>query len=249
MLRALLWDLDGTLAETERDGHLVAFNLAFAEAGLARRWDDARYAELLAVSGGFERLLHDMPVWPDAPKSEAERKALARSLHLKKNDHYARWVAQGHIPLRAGVAELMRECQRRGLRMAITTTTSRSNVAALMSAQLGSHWADTFALVLCGDDVSAKKPDPEVYLRALKALGIQAHQALAVEDSPAGVLAARGADIAVIVTRSHYFAQASVPGAMAVGPGLHQRRGWLPALRGEGGVSLDDLMAWQSLRP
>jgi HAD superfamily hydrolase (TIGR01509 family) len=256
-LRAVLWDVDGTLAETERDGHRVAFNLAFEAFGLPWRWDDARYGELLRVTGGRERLMHDMDSRSDAPPLAGERDALARALHAKKNALYAELVAGTGIPLRGGVLELMRECRDHGVRMAIATTTSRSNLEALLRRHMGNRWAGWFGAVVCGEDVARKKPDPEVFVKALKALGLGPLQAVAVEDSPGGVAAARAADCPVLVTRSVYFARAPIEGAIAVGPGLHTREGWRPALAphaplpAEGRpqrVRLADIAAWFAQR-
>jgi len=250
-LAALLWDVDGTLAETERDGHRVAFNRAFEDCGLPWRWDDRYYGPLLRVSGGFERLMHDMGSRADAPASVEERAALARAIHAKKNTYYAELVRDGAIPLRHGVMALMRECRTHGVAMGITTTTSRANVEALLTVHLGEHWRDWFAAVVCGEDVERKKPDPEVYVRAVTALGLSPHQVLAIEDSPDGAAAASGAGVPVIVARSAYFAGAHIDGALAVGPGLHQRQGWQPAPRRQGdpaeGVGLEDLEAWWRL--
>jgi HAD superfamily hydrolase (TIGR01509 family) len=247
-LRALLWDVDGTLAETERDGHRVAFNQAFEALGLPWRWSEARYGELLAVTGGRERLLADMATRPDAPSSAAGRDVLARVLHRRKNLAYAACVAQGSINLREGVAALIDETAARGLLQGIATTTSRDNLHALLGRTLGPGWQHTFAAVVCGEDVAAKKPDPAVYTIALARLGITAAQALAIEDSPAGVAAARAAGVPVIVTRSAYFANEATPGAAAVGPGLHTRETWAPlAAGGLGGrVTLADLAAWHA---
>ena len=141
-LKALLWDVDGTLAETERDGHRVAFNLAFEAFGLPWRWDDALYGELLQVTGGRERLMHDMDSRPDAPPLAGERDALARALHAKKNSLYAELVAGTGIPLRGGVLELMRECRHQGVRLAIATTTSRSNLEALLRRHMATPWSE-----------------------------------------------------------------------------------------------------------
>lgn len=244
-LQALFWDVDGTLAETERDGHRVAFNQAFADLGLAWCWDEQRYGELLAVTGGRERLLADMATRSDAPVSPQEREALALELHRRKNRHYGDLVHAAQLPLRPGVGALIDEARRAGLRQAITTTTSRSNVDALLRVHLGAGWAAHFAAVVCGEDVQRKKPHPEVYLLALQQLALDPLHAVALEDSPGGVAAARAAHVPVLVTRSAYFLQAPLEGAIAIGPGLDQRDGWRPALRGrEGPVTLDDIQAW-----
>lgn len=247
-LAALLWDVDGTIAETERDGHRVAFNRAFEACSLPWRWDERGYGPLLRVSGGFERLMHDMATRPDAPASLVDREALARAVHARKNAYYAELVHQGALQLRPGVEALMQECREQGLPMGITTTTSRGNVQALLGAHLGARWHEWFSVVVCGEDVARKKPDPEVYARALAALGLEPHQALAIEDSPDGAAAACAAGVPVVVARSTYFAEAGIGGAIAVGPGLHTRDGWNPEppLAGAGRtmVGLHDLRAW-----
>jgi HAD superfamily hydrolase (TIGR01509 family) len=248
-LQALLWDVDGTLAETERDGHRVAFNLAFEAMQLPWRWDEARYGELLAVTGGRERLLADMATRADAPGQPGDRDALARALHALKNQHYAALVHEGQLALRPGVAALIDEAEAAGLRQAITTTTSRRNVEALLGVHLGPRWPSRFAAVVCGEDVQRKKPDPAVFRLALAALKLAPRQTLAIEDSPGGVAAARAADVPVLVTRSVYFAHATIESAIAIGPGLGQRDGWRPSLRGPAGpVRLADLQAWHAQR-
>jgi HAD superfamily hydrolase (TIGR01509 family) len=248
-MKALLWDVDGTLAETERDGHRVAFNLAFEALGLPWRWEADHYGRLLAVTGGRERLLHDMGTRADAPALAQQREALAAELHRRKNEAYARLVQGGDIPLRGGVRALLDEAAQQGVRMAITTTTSRSNVQALLGAQLGPRWAERFDAVVCGEDVQRKKPDPEVFHLALQRLAIDPLQALAIEDSPGGVAAARAAHVPVLVTRSVYFDGATLEGAVAIGPGLDRRDGWRPALpdHGEGRITLHDLRRWHAM--
>ncbi len=245
---ALLWDVDGTLAETERDGHRVAFNGAFEALGVPWRWDAERYGALLAVAGGRERLLHDMAARDDAPATPDERLALARELHARKNAIYAELVGGGRVPLRAGVRELLEECRTQGLGLGIATTTSRANVAALLEGHLGAAWPAWFGVIVFGEDVARKKPDPAVYQAALHGLGLVAARALAIEDSPAGVAAARAAGVPVIVTRSVYFATGELPGALAVGDGLDQPATWhpSPAAAATGRVSLDDLRRWHA---
>ncbi len=246
MLAALLWDVDGTLAETERDGHRVAFNRAFVERGLPWHWDIARYGRLLRVTGGRERLLAAMADETDAPVLPTEREALARELHQLKNRYYAQSVGEGAIQLRPGVRALMEEASARGVRQAIVTTTSRANVDALLARQFGPDGARCFDAMVCAEDVGAKKPDPEAYRRALDALRLPAVATLAIEDSWAGATAARAADVPVIVTRSVYFPADPIDAAVAIGPGLHARHGWLPApaARQVDRITLDDLVDW-----
>jgi len=244
-LAALLWDVDGTIAETERDGHRVAFNRAFEACALPWRWDARGYGPLLRVSGGFERLMHYMANRTDAPADLEQRTALARAIHERKNAFYAELVRQGAVQLRPGVVALMQECREQDVPMGITTTTSRANVEALLGAHLGARWYEWFAVVVCGEDVARKKPDPEVYASAVAALGLEPHQALAIEDSPDGAAAAYAAGVPVVVARSTYFADARIDAAIAVGPSLHTREGWQPPLTasrdGPALVGLQDL--------
>ncbi|HVO00247.1 MAG TPA: HAD-IA family hydrolase [Steroidobacteraceae bacterium] len=246
MLEALLWDVDGTLAETERDGHLAAFNLAFEALGVPWRWSAARYGELLQVAGGRERLLHDMQQQPLAPAAGAERAALAARIHGAKNEFYAQLVGAARLPLREGVPELLEDCRRAGLRCAIATTTSTANVEALLGGQLGAGWRAQFDACVCAEDAPRKKPDPQVYALALERLRLPAAAALAIEDSPAGVAAARAAGVGVIVTRSAFFADAEVGGALAVGPSLGTKRGWVPVPDADASERIDlaQLQRW-----
>jgi HAD superfamily hydrolase (TIGR01509 family) len=251
MIKALLWDVDGTMAETERDGHRVAFNEAFESVGLSWRWSAERYGELLRITGGRERLLHDMAERSDAPTLQRERELMADELHRRKNLAYARLVTEKCIPLRAGVLQLMDEAYRAGLKQAIVTTTSRVNVQALLGLHMGQGWRSLFQACICGEDVRAKKPDSEAYERALKVLDLNPLDTLALEDSPGGVASAQGAGVPVLVTRSAYFAHDTVEAVVAVGPGLGQRTGWRPALAeapaaAESRVTLDDLVDWHA---
>ena len=264
VLRAILWDVDGTLAETERDGHLPAFNLAFEGAGLPWRWDAARYGELLDITGGRERILHDLLTQPMAPSASADREALALRLHQQKNSLYAHRMHSHPIPLRPGVLELLTESRDRQIIQGIATTTSRSNVESLLVAHLGKQWSQWFEIILCGEDVSAKKPDPEVYERAtthLLTLGITKDQILAIEDSPNGVRAASSARLPVILTRSTYFMDASGAGTCAHGGSFQERSSWTSRRTTEqttvqttgfkpstqrDHIGLDDLIEWHA---
>jgi HAD superfamily hydrolase (TIGR01509 family) len=215
-LKALLWDVDGTLAETERDGHLVAFNAAFKELGLPWHWDDATYARLLRTTGGRERLLLDMANRADAPAEGAARERLAMALHQRKNAHYAHIVAQGQMAPRPGVLTLINEARLAGLQQAIVTTTTRANVDALLQMLSGAHWQGTFTVVVAAEDAPRKKPDPQAYRLALQRLGLAAHEAVAIEDSGNGVRAACNAGVPVLMARSQYFADDDASGALAV---------------------------------
>jgi HAD superfamily hydrolase (TIGR01509 family) len=228
MISAMLWDVDGTLAETERDGHLAAFNLAFEGLGIPWRWSDARYAQLLAVAGGRERLLHDMQSQSAAPANLKEREALAERVHHLKNQAYANIVTRGDLPLRPGVRDLLQDCVQAAVRLGIVTTTSRSNVEALLGTHLGADWQSTFDVVISAEEAPKKKPDPQAYLLALDTLQLRAADTVAMEDAPAGVAAAQAAGVPVIVTRSHYFYSAPCQSTLAVGPCLGRIEGWNP---------------------
>lgn len=203
-LQALLWDVDGTLADTEQEGHRPAFNGAFAEAGLPWHWDRPTYQRLLAVTGGRERIrawLGEQQSWPAAAgddPSSWDPTGWIENLHLRKQAHYRQRLAEGPLPLRPGVERLLLEAQAAGLRQALVTTSGRSAVQALL--QPYPRLQSCFELWICGEDVGAKKPHPEGYERALAALGISAGSAIAIEDSAQGLAAARGAGLAVVIS-------------------------------------------------
>jgi HAD superfamily hydrolase (TIGR01509 family) len=211
-LRALLWDVDGTLADTESHGHRQAFNQAFAAAGLPWRWDETTYGQLLAISGGRERIRHFVEKVLDQPVSAAE----VESLMATKQRAYAKLAQMGRLPLRPGVRRLVAEVAGRGMPQALVTTSSRSAVAALLQGQ-GSEFSGAFAFWICGEDVGAKKPSPEGYQMALDRLGLPASQVVALEDSPQGLEAALGAALPCVLTLgevsgavdSHWWEQAT----------------------------------------
>jgi HAD superfamily hydrolase (TIGR01509 family) len=250
MLKSILWDVDGTMAETERDGHLKAFNQAFEALGLPWRWSEQRYGELLAVAGGRERLLHDMQCRGRAPADPEARRELSERVHRLKNELYARIVADGNLPLRDGVRELLDDCEDAGVKLGIVTTTSRSNVEALLKTQLGEDWESTFAAVVCAREAPNKKPHPQAYLLVLDALKLRPHEAVALEDAQAGIAAARAARVPVIVTRSHYFPAVEARGALAVGPSLGRTDGWNPAADARATrIGLDQIIRWLACSP
>jgi len=198
---ALIFDVDGTLAETE-ELHRQAFNHAFACHGLDWHWDRAAYKELLQVTGGKERIraYHErLSIVP--PLSDEDIAAL----HRIKTVHYAESVETGCCPLRPGVAELLSAARARGQRLAIATTTSHGNIDALLSKALGTRWAVDFDAIVAGDDVRHKKPAPDVYLEVLARLKLNASDCVAIEDSANGLIAALRANIPVLITRSMFF--------------------------------------------
>lgn len=207
-LKALVWDLDGTLAETE-ELHRAAFNRAFAEMGLPVFWDQELYRSLLETTGGKERIARSLQDCQDCPPLAPEE--IAR-LHRRKNELFAELLAQG-VDLRPGVFRLLLEAKGAGLGLALATTTSPENVHAFL-ARTGLE--RVFDLVLAGDVVPRKKPDPAIYLLALERLGLTPLEALALEDSRNGLLAASRAGLPVLVTPGLYTAHQDFPEAQAV---------------------------------
>jgi beta-phosphoglucomutase-like phosphatase (HAD superfamily) len=199
-LAALIFDVDGTLAETE-EAHRIAFNAAFAAAGLSWHWDQSLYAKLLAVTGGKERIKYFLTDFGGAPTLDA---ATIANLHADKTARYTAAVAGGGLVLRPGIRRLLDEAEKAGLRLAIATTTSPANVTALLHATLGPHGPERFAVIGAGDCVPAKKPAPDIYHYVLDRLNLPAASCIAFEDTPNGLLAASGAGIRTIITLSLY---------------------------------------------
>lgn len=193
---ALLLDVDGTLAETERDGHRVAFNRAFDELGLGWDWDEERYAGLLVISGGRAR----MRAWAKANDTPLDEELLAR-LHASKADHYRRLVETGAVPLRPGVRRLLREALAAGVKLALVTDSTQASVTTLLQTLLPELDA-TLACTVVGSMVEVRKPDPEGYRMAVQALGLPAGRCLALEDSGKGACAALAAGVPTLVTVS-----------------------------------------------
>jgi HAD superfamily hydrolase (TIGR01509 family) len=196
-LRALIFDVDGTLAETE-EVHREAFNEAFAAAGLDWCWDQALYARLLAVTGGKERIAHYQDVAAVQDPLPHERIA---ALHADKTARYAARVAEGGLALRPGVRRLLNEAQAAGLQLAIATTTSRANVDALLASCAP---LPPFDVIAAGDEVPRKKPAPDIYELALARLGLPANACIAIEDTENGLRSAAGAGLACVMTVSVY---------------------------------------------
>ncbi len=204
-LQALIFDVDGTLADTERDGHRVAFNMAFAESGLDWEWSEALYGKLLAVTGGKERIRHYLDNYnTDATLPSDDEADYIAELHKTKTKHYTQLLEQGAIPLRTGVRRLLDEVRQAGLRLAIATTTTPVNVEALLTHTLGAESMDWFEVIAAGDIVPAKKPAPDIYDYALEKMGLPADQCLAFEDSLNGILSSSAANLKTIVTVNGY---------------------------------------------
>lgn len=205
-LKALLFDVDGTLADTEKDGHRVAFNLAFVGAGLDWDWTEALYGELLAVTGGKERIKYYLEKFNTEFTKPVDFEAFVKGLHASKTQFYTQLMAEGRIPLRPGVERLINEAREAGMRIAITTTTTPENVTALLSSTLGEESINWFEVIAAGDIVPAKKPAPDIYDWALEQMNLKPEQAIAFEDSRNGILSSKAANLKTIITINGYTA-------------------------------------------
>jgi len=234
MLQALIFDVDGTLADTERV-HLDAFNHAFAQEGVGWHWSVEQYTELLNISGGKERMLH---FWREQNPQVTELdggalKAMIDRLHEVKTAWYEAVVNSGALTLRPGVLALMDEARRHGLHLAIATTTSPVNIAALLRSAIGLDWRMHFLAIGDASNAPIKKPHPQVYLKVLADLGLQARQCVAFEDSSNGLRAATAAGLATVITPNSFTAHHDFRGALRVVPdlthvNLGRLREWLP---------------------
>lgn len=240
---ALIFDVDGTLAETE-ELHRQAFNATFAAEQLPWHWDATLYRKLLDVTGGKERIAHFLKSEPDGAERAAGR---IPELHRAKTDRYTALVVAG-TALRPGVARLIREAKAAGVKLGIATTTSLPNVEALLQSSLGPDAMALFDAVGAGDVVPAKKPAPDIYLYVLDALKLPAAACVAFEDSTNGVRAARAAGLPTIVTPGLYTEGDDFPGALAVLSDLGEPDAPYRHLAGAGAgdslVTLDALARW-----
>ncbi|MEO7430913.1 MAG: HAD family hydrolase [Dokdonella sp.] len=243
-LQALIFDVDGTLANTE-EAHRQSFNDAFRLHGLAWHWTPERYKELLRTTGGKERMAAYVSTLA-LPQSERDRLiADIPHLHREKTVLYTRRVNAGDVALREGVERLMDEAQAANVRLAIATTTSFDNIAALLSATLGPSALDRFAAIGAGDEVEHKKPAPDVYLAVLRKLDMSAENCVAIEDSANGVLSAKAAGLFTVVTPTYWTEEDDFSGADLVLPTLGSHETELPgttaARVGRGGLGIEQL--------
>ncbi len=212
MIEALIFDCDGVLVDTERDGHRVAFNTAFRACGLSLEWSVERYGALLSTAGGKERLrrhFDETETWPVPP---GRREDFVRRIHETKTRLFMDLIGTGGLPLRPGVAALIGDAIAAGLPLAVCSTSDRRAVQTIVDTLLGPNVAPHMA-VFAGDMVAAKKPDPAVYLMASQSLGVAPRNCLAIEDSRIGLAAAVAAGMRCIVTRSAYTVNEDMAGA------------------------------------
>jgi HAD superfamily hydrolase (TIGR01509 family) len=236
---ALIFDVDGTLADTE-EAHRVAFNNAFERYRLGWKWSQDAYRELLKTTGGKERIAAYLAT---KTMGAAERKRLTElipAIHAEKTKFYSAFVADGAVPLRPGVQRLIEEALAAGCRLAIASTTTAANVDALLTATLGPRGIEMFSVIACGDQVRAKKPAPDIYRLALQHLGVDAERAIAFEDSHNGLLAATGAGLRTVVTPTYWTEDHDFSAAALVLPSLGDPH---RPLEGEPGTLLQD-QAW-----
>jgi HAD superfamily hydrolase (TIGR01509 family) len=216
--QAVLFDVDGTVAETEGEGHLPAFNQAFAEFDIPWVWSAEEYGELLKVTGGFERIQSYAAKIGDAFALSEEGQAICLKVHKRKNELYAKRLESGKIPPREGLTQLIEEILNQGLIWGVVTTTSRSNWQALWdhSVKRAAPNLSPPTIIVCGEDVKYKKPHSEAYQVAINQLGLEAKACLAIEDSRNGLVAANGVDIDTVMVRSLFFGHQEFPEAVAV---------------------------------
>lgn len=203
-LEALLFDVDGTLADTEKDGHLAAFNTAFTDAGLDWHWEPALYGKLLAVTGGKERMKYYIDQFRPDYQKPSDFEDLIIELHANKTRHYINLLDQGQIPLRPGVLRLLNEARTAGLRLAIATTTTPVNVSALLRNAISPDAESWFEVIGAGDAVKAKKPASDIYDYVLQEMAISPVNCLAFEDSENGIRSSVGASLQTIITLNDY---------------------------------------------
>jgi HAD superfamily hydrolase (TIGR01509 family) len=218
-LEALIFDVDGTLADTE-EAHRQAFNQAFCAYGLDWIWTPQRYRVLLQVTGGKERIATHLDSLPVPAEDRRRLQGLIPEIHAAKTRYYRWRVGLGCVRPRPGVSRLLSEARATGVRLAIASTTSPENVETVISASFGPQALDWFDTVVTGDAVVRKKPAPDVYLRALAGLCLPASRAIAVEDSLQGVKAAKAAGLFTLVTPSPWTRYEDFSGADLVLPSL-----------------------------
>ena len=207
-MRALIFDCDGVLADTERDGHRPAFNQAFREFQLAVEWDVEEYGRRLKIGGGKERmaslLTPEFVAQNGLPTDSEEQTALLATWHKRKTAIYTEMVVAGKLPPRPGIRRIIGAAQDAGWKLGVASTSAEASVRAVLEYAVGKERADRFDVFLAGDCVPRKKPAPDIYLLALERLGVDPAEALVVEDSRNGLEAAHAAGLRCLVTVNGY---------------------------------------------
>ena len=247
-LQALLFDCDGVLAETERDGHRVAYNQAMKELGIKAEWSVEEYAELLLTAGGKERLKYYFNKYASQFPPDKYNSDLIQEIYLKKTEIFKALANSGALPPRPGIARIIREAHGMGLRLFVCSTSHRESVEALLRHNYGEECLAWFTKLYCGDVVTKKKPAPDIYLLAKDEFKLEPDQCLVIEDSRNGLLAALGAGMHCLITQSFYtveedFKEADITTTCLGDPGGEQSR-ILKSSRpipARGYVTIDDL--------
>lgn len=222
-MQALIFDCDGVLVDTERDGHRVAFNKAFAAKGLTDDWSIERYHDLLLTAGGKERMKRhfDETAWPVANEA---REDFIKDLHRLKTDIFMELIEEGQLPLRPGISRIMNEAIDAGVTLAVCSTSNERAVQAIVDRLLGDKISANIT-VFAGDMVKVKKPDPAIYLLALNELSLDREKCVVVEDSNIGLTSARAAGIRCMVTKSSYTENEDFSAAQAIVANLDDDKG------------------------
>jgi HAD superfamily hydrolase (TIGR01509 family) len=228
-IKAAFFDQDGVIIDTERDGHRVSFNMTFKEYGFTDEWDADYYHELLQIAGGKERMKHHWKTRGfSKPLTEEEIDNLVKEMHKRKTAIFVELIESGKLPLRPGVRRFMRELMEAGIRIGVCTTSNEQAAKAITEKILSDI---KFDIVLAGDVVKNKKPDPEIYNLALSKLELQPEECFVIEDSKNGVKAAKAASMKTIVTTNGYTEKEDVEAGDVIVSSLGEPNGEKAALR------------------